>query len=106
MAHKITRFTDDHEKYARCRCGFVTKKHRTRDDVEDEVRKHEEQIELLRLNLGTCTPSLASQRDYYRKMADDPNVSPADRRLWGTLADELDKRLGNPNADDDQPTLI
>ena len=107
MSHKVTWFNErTFDYWARCRCGFTTKHYRMMDDVEDEVAKHEAAIEKVRLALGTRTPSLKTQRDYYREMADNENVSPHDRRLWGKLADELDKRLGQPITDDDQPTLI
>lgn len=105
--HRVTYFEENpFSHYARCKCGFLTKKHRTKQDVEDEVRKHEDAIERIRLHLGTSNPSMKSQRDYYREMAENPNIEPHDRRLWGILADELDKRLGRPITEDDQPTLI
>jgi hypothetical protein len=105
--HKVTYYADDpFEKYAHCRCGFATKRHRTMDDVEDEVAKHERDIERIRLQLGTRTPSLESQRDYFRKMSDDPNVAPADRRQWGILADELDRRIEDPVQTANQPSLF
>lgn len=107
MAHKITYFADHPiEKYARCRCGFLTKRHRTMDDVEDEVLHHEANVNRARLQLGTRTPSLKAQRDYFRKMAENPNVEPHDRRLWGILADELDARVEDPTDNDDHPPLF
>lgn len=107
MSHKVTFFNDrpfDH--WARCRCGFTTKHHRQEDDTVDEVRRHEADIERIRLALGTRTPSLKSQRDYYRSMAENENVAPHDRRQWAVLADELERRLGQPITEADQPTLI
>jgi protoheme ferro-lyase len=102
MAHTITYYNDNpYERYARCRCGFTTQHYRTLDSVEDEVHKHEQQIERIRLALGTRNPTLKSQRDYYRQMAEDPNVEPSDRRLWARLADELDHRLGVQQTEQD-----
>lgn len=107
MSHKITTFNDGPlNKWARCRCGFTTSRYRFHDDVEDAVAKHEADVERVRLALGTRNPSLKSQRDYYRAMAEDENVAPHDRRLWANLAGELERRLGNPDANADQPTLI
>lgn len=107
MAHSIEHFDDvPFQNWARCRCGFTTKKCRTRQEAEDDVNKHWQEVERVRLHLGTRNPSLQSQRDYYRQMAEDENVTPHDRRLWAILADELDRRVGSPVTDADQPTLI
>lgn len=76
------------------------------DSVEDEVLKHEENVNRARLQLGTRTPSLKSQRDYFRAMAENPNVEPRDRRLWGILADELDTRVEDPADNADHPALF
>jgi hypothetical protein len=38
---------------------------------------------------------LAQQRDYYRKMEQDPLTPRKDRPLWKQLADELTTRLGD-----------
>lgn len=107
MSHKITYFADRPlEKYARCKCGFITKRYRTVNDVEDEVMRHEANVNRARLQLGTRTPSLKSQRDHFRAMAENPNVDPHDRRQWGILADELDTRVEDPAYTADHPTLF
>jgi hypothetical protein len=107
IPHKIT-YYDEHpyQKWATCRCGFRTKVLTTRHGVEDEVLKHDADVQRMRLNLGTRNPSLKSQRDYFRSMAENPNVAPRDRRLWGMLADELDARVENPADSADQPSLF
>ena len=46
------------------------------------------------------TASLASFRDHAKRMADDPETSPADRCLWLQLASEIDDYL---DADDPLP---
>lgn len=105
--HKIDYYADRPlEKYARCKCGFVTKFYKNMDDVEDEVRGHMLAIERLKLQLGTRTPSVKSQRDYFRKMAENEHISPKDRRLWGILADELDQRIGDDVTPDNHPSLF
>jgi hypothetical protein len=107
VSHKISHFdSGPFDHWARCRCGFTTKHHRTTDDCDDEVARHEADVERVRLALGTRNPTLKSQRDYYRQMSEDENVEPHDRRMWGILADELDRRLGKPITPEDQPTLI
>ena len=47
------------------------------------------------------SPSLSSQRDYYRAMEKDLNTPAPDRVLWKQLADELDRRLN-----DTQPSKL
>jgi hypothetical protein len=105
--HKVTYYSDRPlEKFARCRCGFVTKRHKNMDDVEDEVARHEANVNRARLQLGTRTPSLKSQRDYFRMMAENPNVDPHERRQWGILADELDTRIDDAVTTDNHPSLF
>lgn len=105
--HKVTYFADRPlEKYARCKCGFLTKRYKNMDDVEDEVARHEANVNRARLQLGTRTPSLKSQRDYFRQMAENPNVEPRERRQWGILADELDQRVEDPADYADHPQLF
>jgi hypothetical protein len=59
------------------------------------------------LEFGKHT-SLRTQRDYFRRMADDTDNSDKDRRLWAKLADELDRRIKarpsdhNPNPVQDR----
>ena len=93
--------------YAVCSCRkFRTKTHRSNDDAEDEFFKHIEMVERARLHLGTRTPSLKHQRDYYREQADDVNLPANERELWEQLADELDARLNDgERAEADQPRL-
>jgi hypothetical protein len=105
--HRITYDADRPlEKFARCRCGFITKRYKNMDDVEDEIRKHQADIERIKLQLGTRTPSLKSQRDYFRKMAENEHISPKDRRQWGILADELDARIEDDVTPDNHPSLF
>lgn len=92
--HKIGYFeAGQFEHFARCRCGFTTPRMKTRQQVEDEVRKHEKFIERIRLHLGRNTVSLKATYDYYVQMANDPNVEGGDRVLWQRLAEELGPRV-------------
>lgn len=79
--------------YARCSCRFQTKSHQHRWQVEDEVREHLTLIERVKSYLGTKNPTLKSQRDYYLERAEDPDETPANRRLWLQLAEELTPRV-------------
>lgn len=107
MSHRITyEAPSPFEQYARCRCGYTTEKMRTRDMVEDEVAKHQDQVERIRLQLGTKNPTLKSQARYFREMADDPNVSPHDRRWWDRLATELEQRIGATPANGGEEALF
>lgn len=93
MAHKIVFFTEGVFKHwARCRCGFTTKVMKHKDDVDDAVNKHREEVIRLRIKLKG-QPTLKAEWAYYVKMAEDPNVSEADRVLWKRLADELYPRI-------------
>lgn len=51
-------------------------------------------------------PSLKETRDHYRRMSEDPDISKADRYMWGVLADEIDRRLNEGGADDGTQTLL
>src|SRR5690242_21716285 len=97
MAHRVTYFfvKDSATPHrARCRCGQTSKQRRTKEQAEDDVTKHRADVERLKLQMQSRNPTLESQRDYYRSMADNPEVALKDRKLWGMLADELDIRLG------------
>ena len=105
----IDRTAFDHT--VRCSCGWMPdakRKYATRQMVEDEFYRHYQMVERVRKHLahGKGTPSLASQRDYYRLMANDPNVPEKDREQWKMLADGLDRRLGKPVTAEEQPELF
>lgn len=107
--HKITwhRLEGGIAKHAAvCRCGWRSSKQTVLQVVEDEVLKHGEEVERLRAWLGTRTPSLKAQYDYYKEKAEDPSESESARALWKQLAQELSVRL-NINAPQwDQPPLF
>ena len=86
---------------ARCRCGQRSEKCKSRQEAEDWTLKHQADVEILKAHLGTSSPTLRAQRDYYRKMADEG--APEDRALWRQLADELDRRLNDSAPQDDDP---
>jgi hypothetical protein len=84
-----------HEKYrGECSCGAAGLWNPNRQEAEDFLVAHAQQVERARSHLQSRTPPLASQADYYRKQADEPGCSEADQRIWLQLADELDTRLG------------
>ena len=93
---------------ARCRCGWVPpmKRYLTRDMVLDEVRKHERQVERVRIAQRRGGGTLKGDYQHAAAMAANENVSEDDRRLWQQLADELGKRLGTEPTEVDQPMLF
>lgn len=80
---------------ARCNCGWTSDRQATKQAVDDQIMKHEAQVQRVRAQLGTRRPSLKSQRDYYQQMADDHTNPSGERELWQGLADELSDRLGD-----------
>jgi hypothetical protein len=52
---------------------------------------HQQEINKIRAHLGSRTPTLANQRDWFRHKADDPDTPYEDRQLWRQLADEVDR---------------
>lgn len=110
MAHKVAiEERHPYDWWAKCRCGWnpdPRRGYRTRAMVEDEVAKHDRMVERARLHLRRGSLSLSMERDYYQKMADDPEVSASDRLLWQQLTDGLNSRLGKPGTEPDQIELF
>lgn len=67
---------------------------------EDEIYKHNAQVERARASARRGTPSLQDQRDHFRKMAGE-DADPTSVALWERLASELDHRLNEAGASDD-----
>lgn len=84
---------------ALCKCGWRADPQVTRQAVEDEVLRHEMFVQRVRTQLRVKNPTLRSQRDHYRNMADDETIRESERRLWKQLADELDARLNDSGAE-------
>ena len=83
------------EKYrGTCACGAAGLWDPDRQKAEDFLFAHMQQVERARSHLQSRTPPLASQATYYRRQADEPGCTDADRAIWLQLADELDTRLG------------
>jgi hypothetical protein len=110
MSHKITHFAltvEPPKHFARCSCGFRTKDYLQPHHVGDEVLRHQNAVERLRLQLGTRTPSLKNQRDYFEEMAANEGLPEADRVLWARLAEEITQRLNDrDDASSQQPGLF
>lgn len=88
-----------------CSCLGRSPKVLIRQQVEDWWYEHRADVARARAALGTKTPSLASQRDWYVKQAADVSNSGHDRVLWQRLADELTQRLGDKAVPADEPGL-
>ena len=73
----------------------------TRQEAEDWIFKHHQQVQRARTHLRGNNPSLSNQYNYYRRQEQDPNVSESDRVLWKQLADELEPRLMSSDQPDD-----
>lgn len=94
---------DNGEWQGSCTCRWISEAG-TRQEVEDFILKHHEMVQRARAALGTRTPSLKSQRDFYAQQADDPNNSREERELWRLLARGLTARL-NDAQDESQLAL-
>lgn len=98
MSHKIkNRWTNDLEqKQVICSCGDRSPWSVTLGEAEDWFHgSHMIRVRQIQAQLRTSNPSLASQRDYYEEMADDPKNSDYDRGLWRQLANEVTRRLND-----------
>lgn len=84
----------------RCTCGERSPEHNQHWEAEDWVHRHKRNVE--RAKAHKTTPSLADQRDHYRRMealTNDPWV----KAQWKVLADGLDQRLGTTHHPEDAP---
>lgn len=99
---------DDGRWAGRCTCRWRSPDVcDTLQEAEDSNIKHMRDVERVRANARRSMPTLAQQRDYYQKKADDPAESVEDRALWLGLAVEITHRLNDRGpAVDDQPTLF
>lgn len=88
--HRRTIIGSIQQCQARCSCGKkspIT----DRGTVEGWWYAHQQEIERTRAYLGTRTPTLKSQRDWFIKQAENPDNDPDDRALWRQLAEEIDR---------------
>ena len=69
-----------------------------RGDAEAWEYAHHQEIERIRAQLGSRTPSLKSQREWFLQQADNEDNSSEDRALWKQMADELEHFLRNRAA--------
>lgn len=97
--HKVRykRYGDDY--HAECSCSR-TSGLGTRQDAEDWIREHHEEIQRVRTHL-MGSPSLSNQYNYYRRQEQDLATSESDRALWKQLADELQPRLPSSSTPED-----
>ena len=93
---KYKRYGDEYR--AECSCKQNSKLG-SRQEAEDWIYKHHEQVQRARVHL-MGTPSLTNQYNYYRRQEQDPRTSESDRALWKQLADELQPRLPSDQATD------
>lgn len=99
MSNHKTKYKRYGEEYrAECSCRQNSKLG-TRQEAEDWMMKHREQVQRARVHL-MGSPSLRNQYNYYRQQEQDPRTSESDRALWKQLADELQPRLPSDNSDD------
>jgi len=54
---------------------------------------HQVDVERIRAHLGTRTPSLKQQHDWFLKQAENTDNEPDDRALWKQLAEEIDRHF-------------
>lgn len=110
VSHKITRLRyGDKPPYlhgGRCKCGGFSGKVEHEWAVDDWWRVHLSYVEKVKAYLGTRTPTLTAQRDYYRLMSEDQSVPEKERDLWKQLAEELDHRVNDGPEKSEQVPLF
>ena len=75
---KYKRYGDEYRAECSCR---QNSKLGSRQEAEDWIYKHHEQVQRARVHLHG-TPSLTNQYRYYRRQEQDPRISENDRALW------------------------
>ena len=86
-----------------CDCGAHGRVQTDHRLAGDWVTDHLHIVAQARAHAHGRTPSLASQRDYFRSMASSEAQPPEHRLLWTALADELDARLGTNDTSQQDP---
>jgi hypothetical protein len=94
---KYVRYGDEFRAECSCR---QNSKLGTRQEAEDWLFKHREQVQRARAHLRHRIPSITQQYNYYRQQEQNPHQGESDRRLWKQLADELEPRLPSDATDD------
>jgi hypothetical protein len=84
---------------ARCSCNSVSNIVAQRWEAEDWGIAHRVMVERVKSALGTRSPSLKQQRDYFQSQADDTDQTREHRDLWQQLADEISQRLNEGGLD-------
>lgn len=102
MSNHKTTIIDERDKHrAICTCRAQSSSYDHRWEAQDWEFSHLNLVERVRTHLSHGkTPSLKSQRDYYREKEVDPNTPKDDRVWWKQWADELDHRLNDAVLDD------
>jgi hypothetical protein len=93
---------------SQCRCGWTTdpkKVYRTRQMVEDEERRHLDEVARVRLHLKGKHTTLEGEKRHAEKMMNDVNVPLHDRGLWRILYEDLAARCGHKPTPEEQPEL-
>lgn len=104
--HTIDHFIDSKGRHGcRCRCGWSPPdRYDSRQQVEDQVLKHEKLVERARASLKPRSVRLVDEHAWYLERAADPQETPENRKLWQRMADELAVRLGG--AQDEGQTVL
>lgn len=94
--HTIKHFIDNTGKHGcRCQCGWAPPdRYPSRQQVEDQVLKHEALVARARASLKPRNVTLVDERGWYLERAADPQETPENRALWQRMADELSTRIG------------
>ena len=104
MAHRVRHLYIENDVKpftARCRCGWSAVHSMKRQQVEDQIIAHHDNVERLRAALRG-QPSLSSTRDYYLMMSTNPEQDPDQQALWRRLADEITHRLNDTDTGSEQ----
>lgn len=90
--HRVTYLGSGDRSQARCSCKQKSPIV-TRGDAEGWWYDHLQEVERVRMHLGTRNPTLKSQHAWFVKQAEDTGNPVEDRELWRQLADEMERFL-------------
>lgn len=92
--HRVTIVGSTQQCQARCSCK---KKSPVGDRglVEAWWYSHQQDVERIRAHLGSRTPSLKTQYEWFVKQAENTDNEYDDRVLWRQLADEIERHIAS-----------
>lgn len=95
----------DRSYFATCTCRAGSDASLTRQEAEDWIIAHAQQVERARAALGRGRGSLRTDMEHARAMLEDPNTPAADKPAWQVIYDGARQRLGLDHLPGEQGDL-